>query len=118
MRFLVLLAILLAIFLSYCWIVRPYLRSKPYLIGFWAWLDAVETKLWASSRAILLARLSYLGAFIVWLHDNALPYFAGVDLTPMIPPNWQVYIPLLIPLLAFLFEIVRRFTTGPIEGAR
>ncbi len=117
--FLIICGIVIVVVWSYILFVREWLVAKWPDTFKW-WHEQVEDRLWARSRAILVARLYWVGGIVIGIHE--LVAASGYDVTPLlheiakfIPEKYQP-----LALAAFLgvtgiaFEWLRRKTkTAP-----
>ena len=118
-----LLSLLTIMVLLYAFVLRRFVKS--WFPSFFAWLEPIEAKLWAKSRTILLARLTWLGGLVA----GAANMTAGVDWTSVLsqlvshlPAGAQPYassliVPLAISVIGGLFEWLRRIT-APLAPAK
>lgn len=105
---------------AYWLLLRPILRRRAALAGFWASVDAREAGVLARAGVLLdglktklAARFVGLSGALVGLHDFIMPYVAGVDWAPItsqIPPQ---YIPVGLLALGIVFDWLRSITNKP-----
>lgn len=117
------LLVIVCLVLCYAFVLRKYV--KGYFPSFFAWIEPIEANLWAKSRTILLARLTWLGGLVAGVANMT----AGVDWTAVLsqlvshlPAGVQPYatsliVPLCISILGGLFEWLRR-VTAPLAPAK
>lgn len=102
-------------------IIRPWARKQLFLAGFFAVIEPVEYWLWSKSESILFARaLSFFGAVY-----EMLVQVSAIDVTPylvFLPEDIRGYvsfavtaIPMVVMVLGFVLERLRRDTTKPLE---
>jgi hypothetical protein len=121
MKFLLPIAVIVAILLVYVLWGRDWLKKQSWAQGFFAFVEPIEIFLYKKSETILLARsLSVLGAVL-----TVLTQLGSIDITPIMPlvPDqyegvvrtvWNM-LPLLITGLGMIVEKLRNQTTKPIE---
>lgn len=109
----------LVIFIA--WVYILFLR--PMVLKRFPVIVAVETKLWAGSRQVLMARVMSLGGVLVALHDMAAASGADAstfigELTKFVPAQYQ---PLALSGVMFLgglaLEWMRRATKGEVGSS-
>lgn len=121
MKTLIILGVIFILLLAYVLGGRAWLKSKPWMAGFFAWIEPVEIFLYKKSETILFARgLAVLGAVLSFL-----TFLGSIDITPLmpfIPDAWEplvkaIYnlLPLTISVLGFIVEKLRNSTTAPLE---
>ncbi len=106
----------------YMFVLRPKLKS--WFPGFYAWLDPMVAALWAKSRTLLMARLTWVGGLV----SGASAVTGGVDWTAVahklvafLPAQYQdlgeaLLIPVAIATLGGIFEWLRH-VTAPLPTA-
>lgn len=112
------------IVLSILWvIVRPWLRTKPWMSWFFDTVEPIERWLWLKSESIFLARaLQLAGAALLFLANfDTSSLDTLMLLAPMLPEAWQGHaqtivrlMPLLVNGAGFLLEYQRRDVTKPL----
>lgn len=115
------IVLIVLILLAYAIWGRPWLKSKPWAAGFFAWIEPVELVLFKKSETILFARLKVLTGLVLML----LTYLGTIDLSPIIPfvpDKYQGFVnaafgllPLLISFVGLADEKLRNMTSLPIE---
>lgn len=83
-----------ALWLTYLFLLRPILRSRPELKEFYGYTDSFWTAAWgkfAFIKSKLLAMLMMALSGIISLHDFLLPASVGIDWTPLTSkvPDWS-----------------------------
>jgi hypothetical protein len=118
MTILIILFALTAFVLFWVVVGRAWLKSMPGTARFFAVIEPVEIALWSKSETILWARflpfMMALSGFLTWL--------GALDVTPLyllLPEKyhpWLAAVPFVtVALLGAVNEILRRFTTRPLE---
>lgn len=121
MKFLLPIALIVAILLLYALWGRDWLKSKPWAQPFFERVEPIEIALFRKSETLLVGRtLQGLGYAL-----TALQSVNGIDFTPLmpfLPEKHQMIVqgaisvsPLLISGLGWLIEWLRKRTTKPIE---
>jgi len=121
MKFLIPLALFVAVLLWYAIQGRDWLKTKPWAEGFFAWIEPIEIVLFKKSPTILFARLK----IVTGLALTALTQVGAINLTPIMPfvpekyQSWVNFainsIPLAISLIGMADEWLRNRTTRPVE---
>jgi hypothetical protein len=121
MTFLIILAIIAGLIIFYALKGRAWLKTKPWAQGFFALIEPVEIVLFRKSETILFARLKMLTGLLLMI----LSQIGTIDLTPFmpfVPDQWEPYVraafnllPLIITLVGWMDENLRKTTTKPIE---
>ena len=123
MKFLLPIALIVAVILVYALWGRDWLKAKPWAAPFFEWVEPIEVRLFKKSETVLVARtLSILGPVLTLLTQ-----LGTVDITPLMPfvPDehqglvqfvWNL-LPLTITGLGMIVEKLRNNTTVPIEIA-
>lgn len=121
MKFLLPIALIVAVILVYALWGRDWLKAKPWAAPFFEWIEPIEVRLFKKSQTILVARtLSILGPVLTLLTQ-----LGTVDITPLMPfvPDehqglvqfvWNL-LPLTITGLGMIVEKLRNNTTLPLE---
>ena len=114
----------------YVFLLRPWVRRQPWAATFFAWADPVEARLWARSRAILVARLYWLGGLVLGAHESLAAFIGGQDWTPVLVRLFRQIPDDLRPLVitmsiagfatitGALIEWLRRVTVKPVESGK
>ncbi len=115
---LLVISVLLAIYALW---VREWLKSKPWAKPFFDWIEPIELVLWKKSETILFARLKILTGLILALLTN-LGTINLSSLMPIVPDKYKAWVdtavnlaPLLLSVVGWLDEQLRKKTTMPIE---
>ncbi len=115
-------AAILAAVLIYVFVLRA--KVKAIFPSFFAWLEPIEATLWAKSRTVLAARLTWLGGLIAGIANLT----AGVDwstllgqLVSYLPASIQptasaLIVPLAVTCLGGLFDWLRHVTSEPLAA--
>jgi hypothetical protein len=113
--------LLVAILVAYALWLRPWLKTKAWSGGFFAWVEPIEIVLFKKSETILFARLKMVSGVVLML----LTQLGEIDLSPLMPFVPEKYsdivrvifnfMPLTITLVGALDEKLRNATTKPIE---
>lgn len=121
MKTLIILGFILLLVLAYILGGRAWLKSKPWMAGFFRWIEPVELFLFKKSETILWARLKVLTGVLLTL----LTQIGTLDLTPLLPLLPEQYaawvkvfinlLPLSIAAIGLIDEQLRYSTTKPIE---
>lgn len=121
MKTFIVLAVLAALLLFYVLHGRAWLKGKPWMQGFFDVVEPIEVALWKKSETILFARVKMLTGLLLTL----LTQLGTIDLTPLmpfVPDKYRSFVtvgfnslPLLITMLGFVDEMLRRDTTKPLE---
>lgn len=103
----------------YFLIVRPWLVRQPALSSVYQMLDTHEAGLFAKLRVsfsglkrLLTARLVWVVGFLVTVHE-----FLAANQTifsPLIPPEYQIYILPAMTATGFLFEQLSKISPTPV----
>lgn len=112
-----LFTILLAIWVVF---VRPWARARPGWKWFFDAIEPIEIALWRKSETLLWARFQMLTGILL----EFLMLLRGIDLTevmPYIPEKYRTTVtttmhvlPLVITILGWINEMLRRDTTKPL----
>lgn len=123
MTTLVILALITTLLLWYALQGRDWLKSKPWpwAQSFFAWVEPIEIVLFKKSQTILFARLKMATGLLL----TYLTQVGDIDLSPwmpFVPEKYQPYvnaavnsIPLVLVLVGWADERLRKTTTKPIE---
>lgn len=121
MKTLIVLGIIFTLILAYVMGGRAWLRSKPWMAGFFNWIEPWEVALYKKSETILWARLKIVTGLLL----TVLTQIGTIDLTPLwpfIPDQYENWIrnglnltPLGISIVGWIDEWLRNRTTAPIE---
>ena len=121
MKFLLPLALIVAVLLLYALWGRDWLKAKPWAAPFFEWIEPLEIRLFKKSVTILAGRtLTVFGGLLTLLTQ-----LGSVDITPLMPfvPEthqaiiqfvWNM-LPLTITGLGWMIEKLRNNTTLPLE---
>lgn len=100
---------------------RPWLKSKPWAAGFFAFVEPLERVLFNKSETILFARLKMFTGLLLTL----LTSLGTIDLSPIMPLVPDKYagvlriafnlLPLSLTLVGWADQTLRNGTTLPIE---
>lgn len=115
-----LLGIILFVVL-WAFVLRPFVRDLPIFDPLFDWLEPIERKLWAKSRTILAARLAWVPAALLSIHDTIAAW--ALDWTPIlsrlvkqIPEDMQgLAMAAVIGVIGLVFERLRRITSEPLS---
>lgn len=107
--------------LSYALWIRPWLKTKPWAEGFFNAIEPIERRLFLKSETILWARVKMLVGIVLTVLTSA----GAINITPLLPLIPDLYepqilaiwnlLPLIITLIGFVDEKMRRETSKPIE---
>lgn len=121
MKWIVLVAVAALVTIWYAAYGRPWLKSKPWAAGFFAWIEPIELVLFKNSETILFARFKMLLGIVLTL----LTQLGSIDLTPIMPYIPEVHrglfqfalnlMPLGLTLVGMMDERLRNGTTKPLE---
>jgi Na+/proline symporter len=121
MKTLIVLGIILALVLAYVLGGRAWLKSKPWMGGFFKLVEPIELILFKKSETILWARIKILTGVLL----TVLTQLGTLDLTPLMPFIPDQYeglfkvgvnlLPLSIAVVGMIDEKLRNSTTKPIE---
>lgn len=110
--------LLAAGFAVYWFMVRPILRQWSTFKGLYDTLDRVEATLWfrikmslKGLRTILLARFLVIAPVLLFVLD----FVGSIDVAVWLPPKYMPYAPLILALVGFMNERLRRASTTPAE---
>lgn len=123
------LLVLVALFALVLWYVmagREWLKAKPWMAGFFAFVEPIEIWLYKKSETMLVGRLLWVGGLLVTAYDAIAMFAAGLvgfDLTPItsrvlsdVPADLQ---PLVVSFsfagIGALIGWLRKRTTKPLE---
>jgi hypothetical protein len=102
--------------LGYVMIVRPWLQTLTPLAPAFAAEASVAQK-WRARvtgwKTKIMARLVVISGLLVGLYDQALPFIAGQNWTPLtdMVPAWSL--PVGMVLLGIVFDYLRKATANP-----
>lgn len=121
MKVLLPLALLVAVLLVYALWVRDWLKNQTFAQPFFAWIEPIEIALFKKSPTILFARLKVVTGLMLTYMTS----IGDIDLTPFMPFVPEKYqglvngainlLPLVISVVGWLDEYMRKKTTLPIE---
>lgn len=121
MKWIVLVAVAALVTIWYAAYGRPWLKSKPWAAGFFAWVEPIELVLFKNSETILFARLKFVSGILLMLMTQ----LGTIDLTPIMPYIPEAYrglvqfflnlSPLALTMLGAIDERLRNGTTKPLE---
>lgn len=123
MNILIILSLITALLLWYALQGRDWLKSKPWpwVQKFFAWVEPIEIALFRKSSTILFARLKMVSGLLL----TYLTMAGSIDLSPwmpFVPEKYQPFvnaavnsIPLVLTLVGWADERLRKTTTKPIE---
>lgn len=121
MKFLLLLAFIVALLLVYALWGREWLKTKDWAAPFFAWIEPYEIALFRKSEVILFARLKVVTGVLLSL----LAQLGAIDFTPLLPFLPEKYhglvhfaanlTPLALTIVGWMDERLRVKTTMPIE---
>lgn len=108
--------VLAAVVLLYVFVLRARLAAMPAFAPWFERLDAIERRLWRSSRTILVSRLYWLAGLAIALHDLAVPILvqSGFDWQSFVPPEYAKFSGLALVATGMLFEQLRKVTAEPV----
>lgn len=117
----IVLCIVFTLLLAYVLGGRAWLKSKPWMAGFFAFIEPVEIFLFKKSETILFARLKIVTGLLLTL----LAQLGTIDLTPLwplIPDEYEgpikVFVnllPLTLTMLGWIDEKLRNSVSAPLE---
>jgi hypothetical protein len=123
MALIILNIVLFVVFLAFVWAIwaRKWMAAQPWAKGFFAVFEPWEITLWRKSQTILKARtLMVLGGILTFMTQ-----LGTLDISPLMPLVPDEYepavriafnmLPLLVSVLGFIDEWMRRDTTKPLE---
>lgn len=121
MKALIALAVVTALIALYVVWLRPLMKATPWGQVFLAKAEPIERTLWKNSETIFFARTKIVvGALLATMST-----LGTIDLTPLMPFVPDAYepmvkaafnlMPLLITIVGFVDEKLRRDTTKPLE---
>ncbi|MCS3691999.1 hypothetical protein ABIF07_001085 [Bradyrhizobium elkanii] len=118
-------AIIFAILVLYALWGRQWLKSKPWAVTFFSWIEPLEISAFKKSETILVGRLLWIGGLFVTFYDAAATFVHSLDLTPLttrvfdwlqIPPDMRsLSMSAFIGILGLLINRLRKTTTKPLE---
>jgi hypothetical protein len=121
MKPLIALAIIVALVVLYAVWGRAWLKTKPWMKGFFDVVEPIEVALWKKSETILFARLKMFSGLLLTL----LTQLGTIDLTPLmpfVPDQYEGFVrvvfnmlPLVLTVLGAIDEKLRKDTTKPLE---
>lgn len=121
MKSLLTLAVITGLLLWYALAGRAWLKAKPWAQGFFAFVEPIEILLFRKSETILFARIKMVTGLLL----TALTQIGQIDLSPIMPfvpdayePYVRVavnFLPMVISLVGWADEILRKDTTKPLE---
>lgn len=79
----IILCLLVGLLFLYAIVLRPWLKTQPWAIKFFAWIDPLELALFKKSEQVLAGRLLWFGGLIVTAYDAVGAYFSSLDFTPI-----------------------------------
>lgn len=123
--FLFIAIVLFVVLLWYVLVGRAWLKSRPWAVGFFVWIEPVEIRLFKKSETILVGRFLWFGGFIVTAYDSIAVYAGGLDMTPLttrffdllkIPDDLRgITVTGLIAAIGLLINWLRKRVTQPLE---
>lgn len=121
MKTLIICGVIFTLLLAYVLGGRAWLKSKPWMAGFFSLIEPVEIFLYKKSETILFARLKIVTGLLLTI----LAQLGTIDLTPLwpfIPDEYEGairvfinFLPMTIALLGMVDEKLRNTTATPIE---
>ncbi|WNV09942.1 hypothetical protein [Tardiphaga sp. 709] len=123
--FLLALALIGAVLLVYAMWLRPWLKTKTWAQGFFAWIEPFEVAVFKKSETMLVSRLLELGSLIVGGYDSIAIFATSYDMTPIttrlfdllhVAPDLRgVAMAGFVFALARIMSFLRKRTTKPLE---
>lgn len=121
----IVLCLIVAALFLYAIVVRPWLKTQPWAVNFFAWVEPLELALFKKSETILVGRLLWVGGLFVTFYDGIAVFFQTLDLTPIttrildamhIPTDMRgLTVTAFIAAMGRLITWLRDRTTQPIE---
>lgn len=117
MKLIFTLAIITALVIVYAVFVRPWLREKAWASWFFRLVEPIELHLWRKSEALLVGRWFQFVGLLSTVHG----FLGQIDWTLMaiLTPDWiDPYLPampLILNILGWVIELLRKDTTKPLE---
>ncbi len=121
MKFLLPIALIVAVLLVYALWLRDWLKAKPGFARFFEWVEPIELALFRKSPTILFARLKMLSG-VVLMGLTQLGTINLEPIMPLVPDKYEGFVrvafnllPLVISAMGMMDEKLRNATTLPIE---
>lgn len=115
-------AVFTALLIVWVTFIRPWMRDKPWAKGFFEAIEPIELHLWRKSETLLFARFKIVTGLLLTL----LTQLGAIDITPLmpfVPDAWEGVVriawnalPLVITLVGWADEALRKDTTKPLEA--
>jgi hypothetical protein len=119
------LAVILVALIWYALKGREWLKTKPWAVKFFAWIEPFEIALYKKSETILVGRLLWVGGLFVTFYDSIAVFASSLDLTPIttrvfdwlnIPPDMRgLTVSALAGILGLLINRLRSRVSKPLE---
>lgn len=116
MWFLIVSGIVVLLLMNYVLWLREWLKTRPWPWSqrYFEWIEPIEIALYKKSETILWARAQVLfGAVLQAL--EMLQLFNTPELLSFLPEQWARWVSLLFIASGVIQEILRRYTTKPLE---
>lgn len=115
--------IFVAVAIWYALAGRRWLKDQPWAQAFFAAIEPIEIALFKKSETMLVARLLWLGGFIVTSYDFIAVFASSLDLTPLtarvlsnVPEDMRgIIVSATFSALGLLIGWLRKRTSKPIE---
>lgn len=117
------ISIIVLLLVVYAVFIRKHLRKSenPWVKWWFELIEPIERRLYLKSESILMARLlMFVGTLSTFLAQ-----VGTIDITPLmplVPDNWEPYVraawnmlPMVVTVLGWMQEQLRKDTTKPIE---
>lgn len=80
---LIIIVLVVVLLFAYALWLRPWLKTKPWAEGFFAWVEPAELALFKKSETILVGRLLWVGGLFVSVYDGLAAFARSLDMTPL-----------------------------------
>lgn len=118
--------ILIALVLAIVWYAmrgRAWLKTKPWMARFFAFVEPIETALYRKSETLLISRLMWVGSALVTFNDAVAVMAPSLDWTPItsrllsgLPEDMRGFVMSgVLMLIGLLIGWLRKRTSKPIE---
>ena len=104
----------------YVMMVRPFLRARPELASVFAEIDNREAGIaklfwhyFDGFRTILWSRFLMISGLLLPVLDSV----GTINLAGMVDPKYAAFVPIILVLIGFVTEYLRRITTKPVPSA-
>ncbi len=123
MKFIIILALILAAIVWYAMNGRAWLKTQTWAHGFLSWIEPAEIALYKKSETLLVGRLMWFASGIVTLNDALAVMAPSLDWTPIttrllgpVPEDLRgIVVTIGLGSIGLLIGWLRKRTAKPIE---